>query len=188
MTSARASSSTSLPAFSIAPSNEPSLYRAGGLVASCLTSKSCTLAWAGWPSAAVSAGRVVAPSLSRSSSASASWPQTARQPATTSTLPVVRKVCEPTKVVRTVSSNSAIGKKTAMKRRVTKSKIFRSISSKPWGMVPVGTMAKWSLTLALSKTRLPARSTQPWSSASRAKLPALCAPLRASSTVFAVAT
>ena len=63
-----------------------------------------------------------------------------------------------------------------------------STSLRPSGIVPVGTMAKWSLTLELSKTRLPARSTQPWDSASLAKLPAAWPEPSEDRTSLAVAT
>ncbi|MEZ5387704.1 MAG: hypothetical protein R3F13_19520 [Prosthecobacter sp.] len=61
-----------------------------------------------------------------------------------------------TRVMRVVTSNSAAGRKnTATKQRETISKIFCSASGSSFGgMCPVGMMAKWSLTLLLSKMRL----------------------------------
>ena len=56
--SASSSSSTSLPALSIAESRVASVYRAGGLVCSYLHSVSEILDWGGFPSASLSAGRV----------------------------------------------------------------------------------------------------------------------------------
>ena len=55
--------------------------------------------------------------------------------------------------MRVVVKNSADGKKTAMKRRTTKSYTFCSASLKPEGACNVGMIAKWSLTFLLSNTR-----------------------------------
>jgi hypothetical protein len=56
--------------------------------------------------------------------------------------------------MRVVTWYSALGKNTAMKRRTTRSYSFCSASLRPLGACSVGMMAKWSLTLALSKMRL----------------------------------
>ena len=82
----------------------------------------------------------------------------ASQPGLTKTLPSVLKLWSTPKaltvLMRVVTWYSALGKNTAKKRRVTRSYTFCSASDKPLGACRVGMMAKWSLTLALSKMRL----------------------------------
>src|SRR5215469_9714126 len=68
--------------------------------------------------------------------------------------PSVLKGSPSTRVIRVVFSYCAGGKNTATKRLVTISKIVRSLLSRERGTVPVGMIAKWSLTLALLKMRL----------------------------------
>ncbi len=78
----------------------------------------------------------------------------ASQPGLTSTLPSLLKLWPAAVVMRVVTWYSALGKNTAMKRRATRSYSFCSASERPLGACSVGMMAKWSLTLALSKMRL----------------------------------
>ncbi len=59
-----------------------------------------------------------------------------------------------TSVMRVVTRNSAGGKKTARKRRTTRSYSFCSGSDRFFGACSVGMIAKWSLIFELSKMRL----------------------------------
>ena len=78
----------------------------------------------------------------------------ASQPGLTSTLPSVLKWCPTAWLMRVVTRYSALGKNTARKRRTTRSYSFCSASERPLGACSVGMMAKWSLTLLSSNTRL----------------------------------
>ena len=97
--SANSSSSTRLPACSIALSSVASVYRAGGLVA--LESTVISLIFTDSPSATGTKCPV--------SSFCCSRPYTESQPGLTSTLPSVLKGCPSTLVIRVVTRNSAEG-------------------------------------------------------------------------------
>ena len=103
------SSSTNLPAPSIAESKVASVYRGGAFVAFSSTVDCSTNTC----SFSETAGKVASASTSR--------PYTASQPALTRIFPSVFSFSFLTVVIRVVTSYSAAGKKTAKKRLTTKS-------------------------------------------------------------------
>ena len=129
MASAASSSSTSLPAVSMAFSRLPSLKRAGGLVL--LASASARAQVSTWPTSTDGSVRSfgsASPSSVTACSAracfSTRWRRmasTAYQPGSTITVPLLRNVLPATSVMIVVSSSLAGGRNTARNLRATMS-------------------------------------------------------------------
>ena len=140
---AKSSSSMFLPACSIKRKSPASLSRPFGLERSSLNSKSLMSALHGF------SGSVFHPS-----GRSCFLGRTALQPAVLMVRTSLRKRSPPSKAVRFWTSHTAGGYHDARKVRVIRSYNFLwSALGKPSGILPVGIMAKWSLTLASSKLR-----------------------------------
>ena len=130
MASAASSSSTSLPAVSMALSRLPSLKRAGGFVLLACTSvlaqvRRCPTVTDGRVrSLGSSSPSSLRAAASRAACFSTRWRRmasTAYHPGSMITVPLLRKVCSPTAVMMVVSSSFAGGRNTARNRRATMS-------------------------------------------------------------------